>query len=244
MNCYNSDTYLKEAIDSVLGQTYENWEIIFWDNNSTDKSPDILNGYNDNRIKYFKAAETSPLYNARNLALKQCTGDYVGFLDCDDVWVETKLAQQVELAVNGYDIIYGGYNTIDASGALRTEESQYLVSGYITNSLFKRNSISIGCILIKRSLLKGIYFDSYYDLLGDYDMWIRLSLSHQFVAVNSVLEYSRQHGNNISVTLNDKWLTERRYFYRKHLNFYNALKYPWIIYYVLKTEVLGLIGRR
>lgn len=244
MNCYNSDTYLRLAIDSVLGQTYENLEIIFWDNNSTDKSSDILCSYNDKRIKYFKAAETSSLYNARNLALEQCSGDYVGFLDCDDVWVETKLAQQVELAINGCDIIYGGYSTIDALGALKTEESQNLVSGDITNSLFKRNSISIGCILIRKSLLKGIYFDPYFDLLGDYDMWIRLSLNHQIVAVNSVLEYSRQHDNNISVTLHDKWLTERRYFYRKHLNFYNSLKYPWIIYYALKTEVLGLIGRR
>jgi glycosyltransferase involved in cell wall biosynthesis len=244
MNCYNSETYLREAIDSVLGQSYENWELIFWDNNSTDKSPDILRGYNDERIKYFKGAETRPLYNARNLALEQCSGDYVGFLDCDDVWVETKLAQQMELAVNGADIVYGGYSTIDASGAVKMEESQYLVSGNITNSLFKKNSISIGCILIKRSLLSGIYFDPYYDLLGDYDLWVKLSLSHQIVAVNSVVEYSRQHGNNTSVKLLDKWLTERRYFYRKHLTFVNVLKYPWIMYYVLKTEALGLIGRR
>ncbi|MDB4110563.1 glycosyltransferase [Amylibacter sp.] len=244
MNCYNSETYLREAIDSVLGQNYENWELIFWDNNSTDKSSDILLSYNDKRIKYFKAAETSPLYSARNMALEQCSGDYVGFLDCDDIWAETKLAQQVEFALDGIDIIYGGYSTIDATGATKIEESQYLVSGNITNSLFKRNSISIGCILIKRSLLNGIYFDPYYDLLGDYDMWVRLSLSHQIMAVSSVLEYSRQHGSNTSVILNDKWLIERRYFYRKYLTFFNVLKYPWLIYYVLKTEALGLIGKR
>ena len=243
MNCYNSDEFLREAIDSVYAQTYQNWEIVFWDNNSDDKSSEIAKSYNE-KLKYFKADELSTLYKARNFALDKCEGDYIAFIDCDDVWVETKLAQQIELAVNGADIVYGGYNTIDTLGALKSEESQYLVSGKLTNSLFKRNSISIGCVLIKRSLLDGIYFDPYYDLLGDYDMWVRLSLRHQIVAVNGVVEYSRQHDNNISVTLNEKWLTERRYFYRKHLTFTNIFKYPWIMYYVFKTEVLGLIGRR
>nr|MCH9813328.1 glycosyltransferase [Campylobacterota bacterium] len=68
INCYNSDTYLKEAIESVFNQTYQNWEIIFWDNQSTDRSAEIIKSYNDNRIKYFYAPVHTPLGEARNLA--------------------------------------------------------------------------------------------------------------------------------------------------------------------------------
>ena len=132
MNCYNSDEFLREAIDSVYAQTFQNWEIVFWDNNSNDKSSEIAKSYKEKLI-YFKADELSTLYRARNFALDKCTGDYIAFIDCDDVWVETKLAQQIQLAVNGFDIVYGGYSTIDASGSVITAESQYLVSGNITN---------------------------------------------------------------------------------------------------------------
>jgi len=86
MNCYNSDSFLKEAIESVYNQTYSNWEIIFWDNASTDNSANIAKSY-DERIKYYLAPKTTPLGEARNLALSYTTGEYVAFLDCDDIWI-------------------------------------------------------------------------------------------------------------------------------------------------------------
>ena len=244
MNCYNSDSYLREAIDSVLGQSYENWELIFWDNNSTDKSSDILCSYNDKRIKYYKAAETSPLYNARNLALAQCSGDYVGFLDCDDIWLSHKLEDQVALVDRGFEFVYGAYATVDANGKKISDNLKDLISGEITNSLFRLNPISIGTVLIKKSLLENYRFDSFYNLLGDLDMWVSLSLVCQIETVNNVVEYSRQHDSNTSNTLEDQWKTERRYFYRKFLTLSNSINYPWLILYILKTELLGLIGRR
>lgn len=70
MNCYNSETYLKDAI----AQTYENWEIIFWDNQSIDKSPKIVKSYTDKRIKYFYAPEHTLLGEARNKAIEKADG--------------------------------------------------------------------------------------------------------------------------------------------------------------------------
>ena len=67
MNCYNGEKYLKEAIDSIYNQTYDNWEIIFWDNASTDETANIVKSY-DHKIKYYLAAKTSPLGEARNFA--------------------------------------------------------------------------------------------------------------------------------------------------------------------------------
>ena len=84
MNCHNGDKYLKEALNSVILQSYKRWELIFYDNNSTDKSAKILKSYRDKRIKYYKSNFVN-LGIARKKAFMLCTGDYVTFLDCDYV---------------------------------------------------------------------------------------------------------------------------------------------------------------
>jgi glycosyltransferase involved in cell wall biosynthesis len=95
MNCFNGEKYLKEAIESVLKQTYTNWELIFWDNQSTDNSASIFKSYNDLRFKYFFAERHTKLGEGRNLAIAQSTGDWIAFLDCDDLWVDSKLEKQI-----------------------------------------------------------------------------------------------------------------------------------------------------
>ena len=242
VNCLNSEKFLREALDSVYAQTYCNWEIVFWDNNSSDQSAVIAQSY-DSKLRYFKADETTTLYTARNCALKRCSGAYIAFLDCDDIWLPRKLEKQVALASLGNNIVYGGYDCIDIEGQKISENLNYLVSGDITNSLFKRNSISIGCVFAKAEILKRARFDPYYDLLGDYDLWVKLSLTNKFAVVPEVVEHSREHSANISTTLSHKWVVERRYFYKKYLSLKNLVKYPWLAYYILKTEVLGLSGR-
>ena len=87
MNCYNGEQYLKEAIDSIYAQTYNNWEVIFIDNCSTDNSAEIAKSYEDERIKYHKVRKNIPLYAARNIAINKCNGEYIGFLDCDDILI-------------------------------------------------------------------------------------------------------------------------------------------------------------
>ena len=91
MNCYNGEKYLKEAIDSVCAQTYENWEIIFWDNQSADQSAKIFQSYNDPRLKYHYAPIHTFLYEARNNAIEKARGEFIAFLDVDDWWYSEKL---------------------------------------------------------------------------------------------------------------------------------------------------------
>jgi glycosyltransferase involved in cell wall biosynthesis len=79
INCYNGEKYLRETIDSVLNQSYQNWEIVFWDNNSTDQSANILKSYKENRIKYFYTDKHRKLYDARNLAYEKSQGDFFVF---------------------------------------------------------------------------------------------------------------------------------------------------------------------
>ena len=88
INCYNGEKFLKNAIRSVLNQTYKNWEIIFFDNNSKDKSVKILKGFKDKRIKFYSTQNKNllPLYKARNLATQKAKGRFITFLDVDDTW--------------------------------------------------------------------------------------------------------------------------------------------------------------
>ena len=91
MNCHNGEKYLKDSIKSILDQTYQNWELIFYDNNSNDKSKQIFFEFRDKRLKYFYSQKTLKLYKARNLAINQSKGTYISFLDCDDLWKKRKV---------------------------------------------------------------------------------------------------------------------------------------------------------
>ena len=80
INCLNGEKYLKQCLESIVNQKYQNFEIIFWDNNSQDKSKEILNEYNDLRIKYYFSNKTEKLYLARNKAIKKTDGELIVLL--------------------------------------------------------------------------------------------------------------------------------------------------------------------
>ena len=107
MNCHNGEQFLREAIDSIYEQTYQNWEIIFWDNASTDNSAAIAQSY-DNRLRYYLSAGFTSLGMARELAVQKSNGEYVAFLDCDDFWHHSKLSMQMPLFFRHEDV--GGFS--------------------------------------------------------------------------------------------------------------------------------------
>ena len=97
MNAYYSGEFLAEAIESVVEQTYSNWEIILWENESSDGTCQIAESFNDSRIRYFFAPDKVSLYESRMNALHGCQGDLVAFLDCDDTWMPEKLEIQIKV---------------------------------------------------------------------------------------------------------------------------------------------------
>ena len=98
INCFNGESYLPQSLESVVSQKYKNWEVIFWDNQSTDNSSKIFKNYNGNRFKYYLADKhTKFLYEARNYALQKANGDFIAFLDADDWWTPDKLEKQISL---------------------------------------------------------------------------------------------------------------------------------------------------
>ena len=105
MNCYNGE-YLAEAVKIILFQTYTNWELIFWDNQSTDNSSTIVNSYGDSRIRYFYAP-SHLIWEKLGTSLYQKQRRWIGFIDVDDVWFKDKLQLQIKkFGSQKYNLVY------------------------------------------------------------------------------------------------------------------------------------------
>ena len=156
MNCHNGEKYLKESLDSVISQTYKNWELIFWDNKSSDKSAEIFKSFDDQRLKYYYNDELTTLYKARNLSLKKANGEFVTFLDTDDYWLKDKLRKQVDFLLENinFDIIYGNYFIINEK--LKTKKTAFsnkdLVDGFIYKELLKKYIVGLVSIFFRKKL--------------------------------------------------------------------------------------------
>ena len=154
MNCHNGERFLKEAIESVYKQTYSNWEIIFWDNASSDNSAKVAYSFDD-KIKYFFAPNKTSLGEARNLAVSKSSAKYLAFLDVDDVYFPTKIEKQIQLMEGkNYVMSYGSGLTIDENGDEINRKTVKNKSGYVFDSLLKNYEIGMQSVMILRSFFK------------------------------------------------------------------------------------------
>lgn len=142
--CYNAEKYIAETIESVLKQTYRNWEMIIVDDCSTDKSAEIVKSYmeRDPRIKYFRTERPSGSPSLpRNIGIDNASGKYIAFLDADDVWLPEKLKLEVDFSEkNNYHLVYSFYEKMDWAGVRNNRIIKTNVKSTY-KSLLKSNSI-------------------------------------------------------------------------------------------------------
>ena len=233
MNCYNGEQYLEEAIASVLAQTYENWELIFWDNQSTDASAQIATGANDPRVRYFRAPEHTELGEARRQALEHARGEWIGFLDTDDVWMPNRLQVQLEAWGDSpqrdqIGLIYG--RVIVFGSAVRGEAHDYfnnfaeiqnsLPGGKILRDLlFQGNFVPMPSVLIRTEAYHHCGgFSSLYTHAPDYDMWCRIAGDYDAQPIDQFLARYRWHETNASHARWQEDLTEQIAILSHYLN--------------------------
>ena len=209
MNCYNSDRFLKEAIDSVYAQSYSNWEIIFWDNASTDNSSLIANNYDD-RLKYYVVNKTTEIGEARNLALTKVTGSYIAFLDCDDLWMPDKLKLQIELLENNLDakFCYGGVHYIDEQGNKIRDTLPIAKSGYTIKQQLEFFEIGIQSVLIRNDI--KISFDISLEFSPDYDLLMLLACEYKAEVLKEYIIKYRQSNNSLTSKKIKRWSIESK----------------------------------
>lgn len=178
MNCLNGEKYLKEAINSIYAQTYSNWEIIFWDNASTDSSTEIARGY-DERLRYFRGEETIPLGAARNKALEQAKGEFIAFLDCDDLWLPHKLETQLRYLHTHPEcgFLYSNvYVMQNKKRRLLYSTRATMPQGLVFRAFLIRYPANLQTVLIRKTSLDNLdhWFDENLDLAEEYDFFLRL----------------------------------------------------------------------
>jgi glycosyltransferase involved in cell wall biosynthesis len=217
MNCYNGSKYLKEALESIINQTYKDWELIFWDNQSTDTSAEIFLQFEDSRFNYFYAEQHTLLYEARSYAEKKTSGDFLTFLDVDDVWSIDKLQKQIELfGDKKVGLVYGNYSVIgENTKKLNPINKKKLPSGYVLNELLEDYSVGLLTIMIRREAFESLAkkFDKRFHIIGDFDLVLRLSINWKFKCIQEVIAFYRQHNNNESLKNRDKFISESLIWY-------------------------------
>ena len=240
MNCHNGSTFLNESLKSIFSQSYKNWELIFFDNFSSDNSKDVLDKYNDKRVKYFRTNEKLELYKARNLAIKKCSGEYICFLDTDDLWVIDKLERQLEFfKINSnLKIIYSNHFVL--SKKKKIKYSHNLPEGKISQKLLDNYCIGIATVMIKKEIFDKFKFDETFNIIGDFDLFFRISLDYQIGVIQKPLTFYRIHDKNLSKNLN-VYLQEMKYWLKnnkqKLLNSKLSFKGQNILYLKLKIKL-------
>lgn len=213
MNCYNGEAYLKEAIDSVFAQSVTDWEIVFIDNCSTDRSAEIAQSYGE-KIKYHKTEKNIPLGAARNFGLPLCSGEYVAFLDTDDIWLPQMLEKQLEAISEGdFALVYAGQIEINAKGEQIGIAMPAEKSGNIFAQLLTQFDIPIVTTMINRAMLteSGLNFDLNVSASEEYCLFMQFAVNHRFKVIPEALIKYRIHDKSLTNSTIEKWALERRY---------------------------------
>jgi glycosyltransferase involved in cell wall biosynthesis len=200
----NRAKLLPLALESALSQTYKNLEIIIIDNNSTDKTEDLVKKYvsNDNRIKYFRVVENWGITKTRNFALSKSTGKYVAVLDSDDFWLtQDKIEKQVEFLQKNSDYVLVGTHTIivDNHNQKIGEIVNQTEWSKIKEMSLIKNQISHSSVLIRKDTLMIIDgYDEKYEIWEDYATFLKLGRENKIANLPEFLTAYKKHGDNIS----------------------------------------------
>ena len=204
MNVRNGAPTLREAIDSVLAQTFNDWELIVWDDCSTDASANIISAYRDARVRYFLSPDDAPLGKARRDALRQAKAEWIAFLDQDDLWLPGKLEKQLALANPDAGLIYGRTVRFYPSGRKRdydqAHEYKRLPEGDIFAQLFTKSCfIAMSSAMFRRSAIEttgGIPDEV--RIIPDYYLYVAVARRYRARAVQEVICRYREHSGSMS----------------------------------------------
>ena len=209
MNAYNAQKYLKDAIDSIYAQTFQDWEIIFIDNCSTDDSKLIVDGYDD-KIKYFKTPKNIPLGEARNFGLTHCNNEYLAFLDTDDIWLVNKLEVQVDLMDKNtkLQMCYSGVIYIDENSNEKKRFIPQAETGYVLREQLKRYEINMQSVIIRNNI--EIDFNKTMQFSPDFDLFIKIASMYDIGVIKEYLVKYRKVENSLTSKKIDRWWIETK----------------------------------
>ena len=217
---YNRKKYLKETLDSILAQTYKEYEIVVVDDGSTDGTEDMIKQFGVPITYHWQGNGGDAA--ARNKLIELAQGKYISFIDSDDLLFPDAIERLVKVMETGVDdvVAYGSYVRIDQDGNIYGKCKRKLFSGNITKHLFQTIIVhSCGSMFPIKILKDGVTFDTSLRVCSDYDLWLSLSMKYRFVALPNPTFKRRRHSGNLSTVSFENCLTEfkvlERFYYEK-----------------------------
>lgn len=248
---YNHSTFIEQTIDSVLNQTFQNWEWIIFDDGSTDGTGEIIKKIKDNRINYFlqEHAGFDHLTRTYNRALAMCSGNFVAMLDGDDYWPEYKL----EIQVKSFDdpdtvLSYGECLVVNQNGkkihyACLPEDLSIAhnkpIGSALKKLLFDKYCFMVHpTVMIRKSTLLTVGgFSEAAGIGEDFPTWLILSLEGRFAAIPRCLGYYRKHPYSVTATQNPIVYFDNELNYLRNFILTNNQKLDNIGFYIDTDEV-------
>lgn len=237
---YNHEKFVAECIQSVLHQTFEDFEIIITDDASTDRTVEVIEQFKDQRIKLFKHAVNQGVSVAANNCIHHSSGKYIAWMSSDDVWYPNKLEVQVQYLEGhpGVGVVFGEVDWIDEAGNLITDpQFPYLNIFNAANRprvewlqyfFLQGNCLSLPCSLIRRECFLQVgLFDPTYAKIQDLDLWIRICLRYPIAVLDENLIQNRWIGDESNAsgkTLKNRIQVQLEH--KRSLDHYLAVKDP------------------
>jgi glycosyltransferase involved in cell wall biosynthesis len=204
---YNCEQYIKATVQSILDQTYGNLEVIIVDDGSSDSTGEVCKSLVSqySNIIYTKE-ENGGVSRARNIGLSKCEGEYICFLDGDDLWPNNKIATQVCFLNKNldYNFVCGRYKEVEHNFILDESNSPDTTldldsnnSGWIYCKQLRGMHIHIISLMFRRKYLDQVHFDTELTIAEDYDLWLRISANHKIAYLDACLAYYRRHRSSI-----------------------------------------------
>jgi glycosyltransferase involved in cell wall biosynthesis len=211
MSVYNGEKYLKEAIDSILNQTFKDFEFLIINDGSTDRTKEILSSYDDSRIKIIVNEKNIGLTKSLNKGLKVAKGEYIARQDADDISTTERLRKEVDFLDNNkeYTVVGTFLNVMDENSKIIGKIDKPIENGEIKKFLQKDNCIAHGSAMIRKyDLLNVGLYDGSIEKAQDYELFLRISEKYKLYNIPEYLYIWRRSKDNIS----SKHLNEQRHY--------------------------------
>lgn len=221
MNCHNGEKYLKESIKSILNQSYSNFEIIFFDNLSTDNSALIYKCFNDKRLKYYRSNIKLTLSEARIKAWQYIRGEYVAILDTDDVAMPERLFTQIMYFISDekLSVLGGNCEIINESGKLLSHTDFNTSSSKLFNQLSYSFPFNNATLMFRKKSVDIIGgYQSEFTMINDYVLIYKLSKKFGIANTKKYISKNRIHKKNLTNTNQIINMTEQYFFLKKILD--------------------------
>ncbi|GGH11837.1 glycosyltransferase [Sphingobacterium alkalisoli] len=204
--CHNGEKYLNACIDSVLKQTYPQFELIVVNDGSTDKTREIVEKYDDERIRLINYKQNVGIVDSLNHGIKEAKGKYIARIDADDMMHPDRLHKQIQYLENQENqdvgLVGSHHYVINSIGKITSLKQYPITNNEINATLLFHNPFSHPSVMMRADVVKKIKYSNQYPHVEDYHLWFNILKKHKAGNIPEYLTYYRVHDNSLSVKSN------------------------------------------